>query len=74
MGVRLLAEKTVEEDELVDLNNEQQGFILRRANELKSKYPEKASLIAGYLQSQRAECDLLENDIIGVTMLIQKVE
>lgn len=73
-GVRLLAEKTIAEDELIELNHEQQGFIRQRANELKEKYPEKAGLFAGYLQSQQAECDLLENDIIGVTMLLQKMK
>lgn len=73
-GVRLLAEKTIAEDELVELNREQQGYIRKRANELMEKYPEKAGLFAGYLQSQQAECDLLENDITGVTMLLQKMK
>lgn len=72
MEVRLIAEKTADEDELLDLNREQQGFIVKRANELKEKYPEKAGLFAGYIQSQQAECDLLENDILGVTMLLQR--
>lgn len=74
MEVRLIAEKTVDEDELLDLNREQQGFIVKRANELKEKYPEKAGLFAGYIQSQQAECDLLENDILGVTMLLQRIK
>lgn len=74
MEVRLIAEKTVDEDELLDLNREQQGFIVKRANELKEKYPEKAGLFAGYIQSQQAECDLLENDILGVTMLLQSIK
>ncbi|HHT49600.1 MAG TPA: class I SAM-dependent methyltransferase [Firmicutes bacterium] len=74
MKVRLIAEKIVEEDELIDLNREQQGLIRKRANELMKKYPEKANLFGDYIRSQQAECDLLENDVIGVTMLIQKMK
>ncbi|HEY8343607.1 MAG TPA: class I SAM-dependent methyltransferase [Bacillota bacterium] len=73
-GVRLLAEKIVAEDELIDLNHEQQGFIIKRANELKKQYPDKAGLFEGYIQSQQAECELLENDILGVTMLLQRIK
>lgn len=73
LKVRLIVEKIVEEDELIDLNREQQGVIVKRANELKKKYPDKASLFEDYIQSQQAECDLLENDILGVTMLIQEM-
>lgn len=73
-GVRLIDEKVIEDDELVNLNNEQQEWIIKRANELKEKLPEKAHLFDSYIQSQQAECDELENDISGVTMLLHIVD
>lgn len=73
-GVKLIDEKGIDEDELVDLNNEQQELIVKRANELKGKYPEKAHLFDSYIRSQRAECDELENEITGVTMLLQVMD
>ena len=70
-GVRLVDEQFNEEDELKSLNNDQQAFILKRANELKTKYPVKTPLFDSYIKSQLAECDELENDIEGVTMLLR---
>jgi ubiquinone/menaquinone biosynthesis C-methylase UbiE len=72
-GVKLLDERFNEEDELETLNDEQQSFILKRANELKEKYPDKAYLFESYIKSQQAECDELENEISGVTMLLQVI-
>ena len=69
--VRLVAEKIGDHDELVDLNHEQQGFIVRRANELIVEHPEKAHLFESYIKSQQAECDELEKDISGVTLLLR---
>ncbi|OPZ94067.1 MAG: hypothetical protein BWY74_00853 [Firmicutes bacterium ADurb.Bin419] len=70
-GVKLLDERFIEDDELESLNDEQQSFIEKRANELKEKYPDKESLFESYIKSQQAECDELENEISGVMMLLQ---
>lgn len=70
-GVRLIDEKIIDEDELASLNDEQQALIVKRANELKEKLPEKAHLFDSYIHSQQAECDELENEISGVTLLLQ---
>ncbi|WP_242987480.1 class I SAM-dependent methyltransferase [Anaerobacterium chartisolvens] len=72
-GVKLLDEIFNEEADLESLNNEQQSFIVMRANEIKEKYPDKAYLFESYIQSQQAECDELENEISGVTMLLQVI-
>ena len=72
-NVELLEEKFNEEDEFKILIDEQQSFIAKRANELKEKHPDKAYLFDSYLRSQLAECDELENEISGVTMLVQAV-
>lgn len=70
-GVQLLDEKLIDDDELDSLNQEQQRCIIKRAEELKRELPEKAHLFEGYIQSQQAECDELENEIDGVTILLQ---
>ena len=72
-GVKLIDEKLIDDDEISSINAEQQVSILKRAIELKEKHPEKASLFDSYIQSQQAECDELENEISGVTMLLQAV-
>ncbi|MFZ5986337.1 MAG: class I SAM-dependent methyltransferase [Bacillota bacterium] len=70
-GVKLLDERFNEEDEIKNINDEQQSFIVNRANELKEKHPDKACLFESYIKSQQAECDELENEISGVTMFLQ---
>ena len=40
---------------------------------MKLIHPNEASLFDEYVQSQNEECDELENDIIGVTLLLQKI-
>ncbi|NLL06942.1 MAG: class I SAM-dependent methyltransferase [Clostridiaceae bacterium] len=70
-GVKLIDEMLIEDNELESINDEQQSFIAKRANELKEKYPDKASLFDSYIRSQLAECDELKNEIAGVTMLLQ---
>lgn len=72
-GVRLIEEKAISDDDLADLNDEQQRYIVQRANELKESLPEKAALFEAYIQSQQVEWDELENEIIGVTLLLQVV-
>ena len=72
-GVRLIDEKIIEDDELASLNNKQQELIIKRANELKEKLPQKAHLFDSYIRSQQVECDELEKEISGVTMLLRNL-
>ena len=72
-GLKLLDERIIDDDELKSTNDEQQASIIKRANELKEKHPEKAYLFENYIKSQQAECDELENKIEGVTMLLQLI-
>ncbi len=72
-SVKLLDEKFNQEDELNKINEKQQSFIVRRARELKDKHPEKTHLFESYVRSQQAECDELENEISGVTLLLQAI-
>ena len=71
-GIQLIEEKPVNEDELSDINDKNNKFIINRANELKNKYPDKAAMFDGYVNSQLDECHELENEIIGVTWLLKK--
>lgn len=71
LGVDLLTERVIEMDEVVRMNVEQQRHIRQRAAELREKYPDMAELFEGYVQSQQNECDELENEITGVTMLLK---
>ena len=70
--VNFLEAKPVNQSELIKLNEVQQACIRRRAAELKIKHPEKISIFDGYVASQQAECDELENDIVAVTWMLKK--
>ncbi|NLN07807.1 MAG: methyltransferase domain-containing protein, partial [Firmicutes bacterium] len=72
-GVKLIEDKIIEDDEIASINNEQLKWIIKRANELKERFSEKASLFDSYIQRQQAECIELENKISGVTMLLKAV-
>lgn len=72
-SLKLIDEKQIDGDELSSLNDEQQALIARRANELKKTHPDMTSLFDSYVQSQQAECDELENEILGATMLLKVI-
>ena len=73
-GFELVADLPINESELLDVLEEQMKYLRRRTIELKDRYPERAQLFEDYMTSQLAECDELENDIIGVTMLLKKLK
>lgn len=74
LGLILIDERFAPDEDMSDLNHDQQAHILRRANELKLMEPDKAELFDGYIRSQLAECDEIENEIMVVAMMIQVVE
>jgi len=47
--------------------------IAARAAELTARHPEKREIFEQYIQSQLNECDDLENSVVGVTWLLQKL-
>lgn len=71
-GFELVADLAVSESDLSDVLEEQKECLTMRTNELKEQFPDQVHLFNQYLKSQLAECDELENDIIGVTMLLRK--
>lgn len=71
-GVKLIDE-CIDQIEMEENNRFNQECIIKRANELKKEFPNKVDLFQGYIESQQAECDELENEIVGVIWLL-KVE
>ncbi|MCL2350371.1 MAG: class I SAM-dependent methyltransferase [Defluviitaleaceae bacterium] len=68
-GLTLLEEMSVNED--ID-NDGDTAAIAARAKELIQKHPEHREMFEGYIASQLAECDDLENNIIAVTWILRK--
>ena len=48
-------------------------FITKRANELIAKYPHKKDIFEGYIRSQQAEYDDIDNNLIGVIWILKKL-
>ena len=71
-GFKQIEDLPIEESDLSNVIEEQVACLTKRTNELKERYPEDTQLFEQYLKSQLAECDELENDIIGVTMLLRR--
>jgi SAM-dependent methyltransferase len=73
-GLKLVDEIIAEDDELPDKNETDVDLIEKRAKELSDEFPEKKNMFAGYVRSQRNECEDLEENIEGVTWLLQKIQ
>lgn len=71
-GFELVKDLLVNEIDFSGVLEDQKASIKIRTSELKDKYPDKVHLFEQYMESQIAECDELENDIIGVTILLKK--
>ena len=50
------------------------GNIVKRCNELKTKYPEKTSLFESYVQNQASEYGILENKVGSSIMVLKRVK
>jgi ubiquinone/menaquinone biosynthesis C-methylase UbiE len=68
-GLTLIDEIIVDSVEVRKRDEEMYDKIAKRCGELIIKYPEKIKLFEGYLNRQEEENDLLENHIIGSTMI-----
>jgi len=71
--VKLVAEKTADENGMEAINQYNQACIIKRAQELQAAHPDQADLFAAYIQSQQKEIDDLQGDIAGVVWLLQAV-
>lgn len=59
-------------DEPSDIYEDELNNIIKRAGELKEKFPEKAELFESYVRSQRAEYTDLDLNITGIIWLLRK--
>ena len=69
-GLKLAEETPDTEGHDFDFDNR---AISARAEELIAKYPDKRTIFEGYIQSQLNECDDLENSLVSVTWMLQKM-
>ena len=70
-GLKLVEEVSNMEEYNFDSDNR---AIAARADELAAKHPEKRALFEEYVQSQLNECDDLQNNIVGVTWMLQRAD
>jgi 2-polyprenyl-3-methyl-5-hydroxy-6-metoxy-1,4-benzoquinol methylase len=71
-GYRMIDELPVDTSEFSAVLGEQMECLKKRTGELTYRYPDKAHLFKQYLKSQSDECDELENDVTGITILLRK--
>ncbi len=69
--VQIVDEYYIDESTLGDLSDEMYAQIQNRVAELIEKYPQQQRLFENYLKVQEQEFSNLENDIQGVTWLLQ---
>jgi cyclopropane fatty-acyl-phospholipid synthase-like methyltransferase len=71
-GMELVDEFIGEFSEFIDSAKELEN-IEKRCKELMLKYPGKRSLFENYIQNQAIEYEVLENRVIGSTMVFKKI-
>ncbi|HPG41715.1 MAG TPA: class I SAM-dependent methyltransferase [bacterium] len=69
--VRIIDEYYINDTALGDLSDVMYAQIKNRVAELIAKYPQQRHLFESYLQTQEEEFAVLENDMQGVTWLLQ---
>lgn len=72
LDLELIAQYDNGADTNREINNYNNRMIRQRANELIAKYPDQRDLFLGYVQSQEAECEDLQDHIVGVIWLLKR--
>ena len=67
-----IVDSVINKEEELSKNDYNTRAIINRVDELIEQYPQQKKLFKDYIQSQKKECDDLENSLIGVTWLLQK--
>ncbi len=70
-GMTLVENDIMEREDIKDADDHVFGYLEKRCRELIEKYPGKRDLFLDYIEKQKIENDVLENKIIGTTMLIK---
>ncbi len=71
-GMKLIDNNILDGDDIKKSDDFIFNNVQRRCLELIDKYPEKQNLFLDYIKKQEIENDVLENKIIGTTMVIKK--
>lgn len=71
-GMELVENDVMDRDDIVDSDDYIFENLKMRCNELIEKYPNKRNLFLDYIRKQEFENDVLENKVIGTTLVIKK--
>lgn len=70
-GMELIENDIMERDDIKDSDDNIFDKLKKRCYELIDKYPDKQNLFLDYIKKQEVENDVLENKVIGTTMMIK---
>ncbi len=71
-GMELVENDVMNRDQIKDADNFIFENLKKRCIELIEKYPDKQNLFLDYIKKQEIENDVLENKVVGTTMVIKK--
>ena len=71
-GMELVENDIMDRDDIVDSDDFIFDNLKKRCQELIEKYPNKQKLFLDYIRKQEIENDVLENKVIGTTLVIKK--
>ncbi len=71
-GMELVENDIMDRDDIVDSDEYIFNNLKKRCHELIEKYPNKRKLFLDYISKQEFENDVLENKVIGTTLVIKK--
>jgi len=71
-GMELVENDIMDRDDIVDTDDFIFDFLKKRCQELIEKYPNKQKLFLDYILKQEIENDVLENKVVGTTLVIKK--
>jgi cyclopropane fatty-acyl-phospholipid synthase-like methyltransferase len=71
-GMELVVNDIMDRDDIKDSDDYIFENLKKRCYELIEKYPDRQNLFLNYIKKQEIENDILENRVIGTTMVIKK--
>lgn len=71
-GMQLVEDAIMDSDDIKDTDDYIFDNLKKRCYELIKKFPDKQALFLDYIKKQEIENDVLENRVIGTTMVIKK--
>jgi ubiquinone/menaquinone biosynthesis C-methylase UbiE len=73
-GMELVENDIMDRNVIVDSDDYIFDNLKKRCQELIEKYPNKQNLFLDYIRKQEIENDVLENKVIGTTLVIKKID